>query len=65
MLSYSDIMNLMKRYNDLKLKLESKETPICSNDKDVQEFNNIVQILSAIQKQIGGGCHGGCCEHHH
>jgi hypothetical protein len=65
MLSYSDMMNLMKRYNDLKKIIESKDTPIDSEDKDIKEFNKVVQILSAIQRQMGGGCQGGCCGHHH
>ncbi len=65
MLSYSQIMQLMKRYNDLKKIIESKDTPIDSEDKDIKEFNKVVQILSAIQMQMGGGCHGGCCGHHH
>jgi hypothetical protein len=65
MLSYSQMMNLMKRYNDLKKTIESKEKPLDSEDKDVKEFNNVIHILSMIQKQMEGGCSGGCCGHHH
>lgn len=65
MLSYSQIMSLMKRYNDLKTKIEDKDSPLDSNDEDVQEFNKIVQILTIVQKQIGGECQGRCCGHHH
>jgi hypothetical protein len=65
MLSYSDIMSLMKKYNDLKQTLETKNKPLDINDKDVEEFNKVVHVLSLIQKQIGGGCQGGCCGHHH
>jgi hypothetical protein len=66
MVSYSDIMKLMNKYNDLKDKLESKDTPYDKNDTDVQEFYKVVQVLLSIQKEIDGeGCHGGCCGHHH
>jgi hypothetical protein len=52
MLSYSDIMNLMKQYNDLKKTIELKDTPLNSEDKDLQEFNKVVKVLSAIKIQI-------------
>jgi hypothetical protein len=55
----------MKRYNDLKKTIESKDIPLDNEDKDLKEFNKVVQILSAIQRQMGSGCQGGCCGHHH
>jgi hypothetical protein len=66
MISYSEFMMLMKKYNDLKQIIENKEKPIDKDDKDIKELNTVINILSVIQQEImGGGCQGGCCNHHH
>jgi hypothetical protein len=58
-------MLLMKKYNDLKQVLESKDKPLDEDDTDVKEFKKVINILTIIQQQINGGCQGGCCAHHH
>jgi hypothetical protein len=65
MISYPEFMLLMKKYNDLKQVLESKDKPLDEDDTDVKEFKKVINILTIIQQQMNGGCQGGCCSHHH
>lgn len=65
MISYPEFMLLMKKYNDLKQVLESKDKPLDEDDTDVKEFKKVINILTIIQQQMNGGCQGGCCGHHH
>lgn len=64
MISYPEFMLLMKKYNDLKQVLESKDKPLDEDDTDVKEFKKVINILTIIQQQMNGGCQGGCCSHH-